>query len=146
MHGKEFVADCIRTFFTIVTLINIAMYLMGVSIFPDVTMGYEGFIIPVIYGLVGTIPNFAMYSNRELKVNELIVRKVIQLLLTEVCVLVAVFSGSSQTDKVPWLITVVALSIFIIFVVASLFDWIQNYLSAKQMMEDLKIFQGNMQK
>ena len=146
MHGKEFIADCIRTFFTIVTLINIAMYLMGVSIFPEVTMGYEGFIIPVIYGLVGTIPNFAMYSNRELKVNELIVRKVIQLLLTEACVLIAVFSGSSYTDKVPWLIIVVALSIFIIFVVASLFDWIQNYLSAKQMMEDLKIFQGNMQK
>ena len=40
---------------------------------------------------------------------------------------------------------VVALSIFIIFVIASLFDMIQNYLSAKQMTEDLKVFQGNMQ-
>lgn len=37
---------------------------------------------------------------------------------------------------------VVVLSIFII---ASLFDMIQNYLSAKQMTEDLKVFQGNMQ-
>ena len=146
MHGKEFIADCIRTFFTVATLINIAMYLMGVSIFPDTTMGYEGFIIPVIYGLAGTIPNFAMYSNRELRVGELMVRKVLQLLLTEVCVLVAVFSGTSETDRVSWLIAVVALSVFIIFVVASLFDWIQNYLSAKQIMEDLKIFQGNMQK
>ena len=145
MHGKEFIADCIRTFFTVVTLINIAMYLMGVSIFPDTTMGYEGFIIPVIYGLVGTIPNLAMYSSRELRVGELMVRKVIQLLLTEICVLFATFSGSAETDGVPWLIAVVALSIFIIFVLASLFDWIQNYLSAKQMMEDLKVFQGNVQ-
>ena len=144
MHGKEFVADCIRTFFTVVTLVNIAMYLMGISMFPDKTMGYEGFIIPVIYGLAGTIPNFAMYSNRELRVGELMVRKVIQLLLTEFSVLAAVFSGSSETDRGPWLIGAVALSVFIIFVLASLFDWIQNYLSAKQVMEDLKIFQRNM--
>ena len=146
MHGKEFIADCIRTFFTVVTLINIAMYLMGVSMFPDVTMGYEGFILPVIYGLVGTIPNLAMHSSRELRVAELMVRKVIQLLLTEICVLFATFSGFAETDGVPWLIAVVALSIFIIFVLASIFDWIQNYLSAKQMTEDLKIFQGNAQK
>ena len=145
MHGKEFIADCISTFFTVVTLINIAMFLMGISIFPDMTMGYESFIIPVIYGLAGTIPNIAMYSNRELRVGELMVRKVIQLLLTEGCVLFAVFFGSAKTDRDPWLIAVVALSVFIIFILASLFDWIQNYLSAKQMTQDLKIFQRNAQ-
>lgn len=145
MHGKEFISDCIRTFFTVVTLINIAMFIMGVSIFPDVTFGYEGFIIPVIYGLAGTIPNLAMYSNRELRIGELIVRKVIQFLLTEFCVLFVIFFNASGANSAPWLIALVALSIFIIFVLASLFDWIQNSLSAKQMTENLKIFQGNVQ-
>ena len=64
MHGKEFIADCIRTFFTVVTLINIAMFLMGITMMPDVKFGYEGFIIPVIYGLAGTIPNLAIHMNR----------------------------------------------------------------------------------
>ena len=145
MHGKEFVLDCIRTFFTVVTLINIAMFLMGISLFPDQTFGYEGFIIPVIYGLAGTLPNLAMYSSRELRVGELLLRKVIQFLLTEACVLFVAFYDTSEADRTPWLIILVALSIFIIFVIASLFDWIQNYLSAKQMMEDLKVFQGNVQ-
>ena len=145
MHGKEFVLDCIRTFFTVVTLINIAMFWMGISLFPDQTFGYEGFMIPVIYGLAGTLPNLAMYSNRELRVGELLLRKVIQFLLTEACVLFVAFYDTSEVDRAPWLIILVALSIFIIFVIASLFDWIQNYLSAKQMMEDLKVFQGNVQ-
>ena len=145
MHGKEFVADCLRTFFTVVTLINIVMFLMGVSLFPDKTFGYEGFIIPVIYGLAGTLPNFALYSKRELKVGELVVRKILQFVLTEACVLFAAFYGSAKADRLPWLIALIALSVFCVFVVATLFDWVQNYLSAKQMTEDLKIFQGNVQ-
>ena len=145
MHGKEFILECIQTFFTVVTLINIAMFLMGVSMFPNKTFGYEGFIVPVIYGLAGTIPNLVMYSNRELRVGELIIRKVIQLIVTEVCVLLVAFSGASGADRAPWLIAVVACSILVIFVLATLLDWIQNVLSAKQITEDLKIFQGNVQ-
>ncbi|MBP3576677.1 MAG: hypothetical protein J6K15_01060 [Lachnospiraceae bacterium] len=145
MHGKEFLADCIRTFFTIVAMINIAMFLMGVTMMPDKKFGYEGFIIPVIYGLAGTLPNLVLYSKRELKVGELILRKIIQFLLTEACVLFAIFFDSAEADRSPWLIGVVALSILVIFVLATLSDWLQNYLSAKQMTEDLKTFQGKFQ-
>ncbi len=145
MHGKEFLADCIRTFFTVVTLINIAMFLMGVTMMPDNKFGYEGFIIPVIYGLVGTLPNLAMYSKRELKVGELITRKVVQFILIECCVLFVIFYNVPREERPLWLIGAVALSIFIIYVLATAFDWLQNYLSAKQLTEDLKIFQGKMQ-
>jgi len=145
MHGKEFLADCIRTFFTVVTMINIAMCLMGVTMMPDVKFGYEGFIIPVIYGLVGTLPNLVLYSTRELKVGELMVRKVIQFILTEVCVLFVIFYKSSEEDRPLWLVGAVALCIFIIYVLATLSDWLQNYLSAKQLTKDLIIFQGKVQ-
>jgi len=145
MHGKEFWADCIRTFFTVVTLINIAMFAMGITLMPQIKFGYEGFIVPVIYGLAGTLPNFALYSRRELKVGELMVRKGLQFALTEVCVLFVIFFNSPEENRPLWLIGVVALSIFVVFVLASLFDWLQNYLSAKQLTEDLKIFQGKVQ-
>lgn len=144
MHGKEFWADCIRTFFTVVTMINIAMFVMGVSMMPDTKFGYEGFIIPVIYGLAGTLPNLVMYSGRELKVGELIVRKILQLLFTELCVLFVMFYDSAESDRPLWFIGTVALSILIIFVLATLSDWLQNWLSAKQLTEDLKIFQGKL--
>lgn len=145
MHGKEFIADCIRTFFTVVTLINIAMFLMGITMMPDVKFGYEGFIIPVIYGLAGTIPNLAMYSKKELKVGELVVRKIIQFILTEACVLFVIFYDVSEQNKSLWLVGSVAFSIFVIYVLATLSDWLQNFLSAKQLTEDLKIFQGKQQ-
>ena len=145
MHGKEFIKDCIQTFFTVVTLINIAMFLMGIAMMPDMKFGYEGFIVPVIYGLAGTLPNLAMYSTREIKVGELIARKILQLLLTEGCVLFVIFYDSAETDRPLWLIGVVAFSIVIIFVLATLFDWVQNYLSSKQLTEDLKLFQGKIQ-
>ena len=145
MHGKEFLAECIRTFFTVVTMINIAMFLMGVTMMPDVKFGYEGFIVPVIYGLAGTLPNLVMYSRRELKPGELVARKLLQFLLTEASVLFVIFFNSAKENRPLWLIGAVALSIFIIFVLASLSDWLQNYLSAKQLTEDLKIFQGRVQ-
>lgn len=143
MHGREFWADCLRTFFTVVTLINIAMFLMGTTMMPDVTFGYEALIVPVIYGLAGTLPNIVMYSKKELKVKELIVRKIIHFILTEVFVLFVAFYNSSNEGSASQLIGMVALSIFVIYVLATGFDWLQNYLSARQLTEDLKIFQGN---
>jgi len=142
MHGKEFIAEWLRTFFTVVTMINIAMCLMGSYLLPDMRFGYKAFLAPVIYGLAGTMPNLVMYSKRELKVRELMVRKILHLILTEICVLFVAFHGSSESDRPLWLIGIVALSIFVIFVLAVLFEWLQNYLSAKQLTEDLKIFQG----
>ena len=81
----------------------------------------------------------------ELKVGELILRKIIQFLLTEACVLFVIFFDSSESDRSPWLIGMVALSILVIFILATLSDWLQNYLTAKQMTEDLKNFQGRFQ-
>ena len=143
MHGREFWADCLRTFFTVVTLINIAMFLMGVTMMPDAAFGYEAMIVPVIYGLAGTLPNIVLYSKKELKVRELIVRKIIHFIFTEVFVLFVAFYNSSGAGSAAPIIGTVAFSIFVIYVLATGFDWLQNYLSAKQLTEDLKIFQNN---
>ena len=143
MHGKEFLLDCLRTFFTVVTLINVVMCFLGLYFLPENRFGYEAFAAPLIYGMAGTLPNLALYSKRELKVGELIVRKIIQIILIEVLVMFAAFYGSGKEFQDFGIMVSTALSILVIYVVATLFDWLQNYLSAKQMMEDLKIFQGN---
>lgn len=145
MHGKEFVLDCIRTFFTVVTLINIVMFVLGVYLMPDHRFGYEAFIVPVIYGLAGTLPNAVMYSKRELKVGELIVRKVLQVILVEVFVLFAAFFGDGKEVQSIEIVGSTAVSILLIFMIATLLDWLQNSLAAKQMTEDLKKFQEGIQ-
>ena len=143
MHGKEFILDLLRTYFIVVTLINAAMWIMGVYLefVPENQFGYEAFAAPLLYGLAGCLPELAMYSKRELTVKELIVRKVLQFFLVEVLVLWVAFYGAVGAWKSPELIGSVAFSIFIIYVLATLFDWLQNYLSALRMTEELVRFQ-----
>ena len=145
MHGKEFWADCLRTFFTVVTLINVLMFLLGSVLLPELRFGYEAFIVPVIYGLVGTLPNLVLYSKRELKIGELMVRKVLQLILIEVLVLfVAFYNTTEEVQSVEIMVSTVA-GVFVVYVIATLVDILENFLSAKQMTEDLKRFQKNNQ-
>ena len=145
MHGKEFVLDCIRTFFTVVVLINVVMFLLGLYFMPEAQFGYEAFAVPLIYGFVGTLPNVVMYSRRELKVGELIVRKVIQVILIEVLVLFVAFYDTAEQMIKQEMITSTAVSIFVVYVLATLFDWLQNYLAAKQITEELQRFQERVQ-
>ena len=144
MHGKEFVLDVIRTYFTVVVLINVAMYAMGVHFAPEHRFGYEAFRAPLIYGAAGTLPLFVMYSKRELKVGELIIRHILQFVLIEVFVLFVAFYGTDEAWVDAGVVGSVAISIFIIYLLSFLFDWLQNWLSAKRISEDLRKFQERM--
>lgn len=141
MHGKEFVIDFIRTYFSVVALINVAILIMGLQIAPDSRFGYDAFAAPLIYGAAGTLPNIVMYSKRELKVKELLFRKIVQFILIEVVVLFVAFYNQNDVVKQPKIIIPVAISIFVVYVITSLIDWIQNSISAKQMTAELVKFQ-----
>lgn len=145
MHGKEFVLDCVRTFFTVVTLINVVMFILGMHLMPENRFGYEAFAVPLIYGLAGTLPNLVMYSRRELSVKAFIVRKILQFILIEVLVLFAAFYNASADNLNIEIVGSTAISIFVVYVLACFFDWLQNYLSAKRMTEELMRFQENAQ-
>ena len=141
MHGKEFAIEFIRTYFSVVTLVNVAILIMGLQITPDRRFGYDAFAAPLIYGAAGTLPNIVMYSKRELKVKELVVRKILQFILIEISVLFAAFYNQTEIWEKQEVIISVAISILVIYVIASLIDWIQNSISAKQMTVDLMKFQ-----
>ena len=72
-------------------------------------------------------------------VKELLIRKVIQFILIEAIVLVIVLPGIGieQTK----LVIALVISILVIYVLSHLFIWFLNSLSAKQMTEELKVFQ-----
>ena len=122
------------------------MFVLGIYFMPEARFGYEAFLVPLIYGLAGTLPNVVMYSKRELKVGELLVRKVIQLILIEVFVLFAVFYDTEELLFQKFeIIGSTAVGIFLIYVISTLLELLQNYLTAKQMTEELQRFQCKMQ-
>lgn len=141
MHGKEFAIDVIRTYFAVVTLINLIMCVMGMQFNLDNRFGYEGFATPLFYGAAGTLPNIVMYSKRELAVKELLIRKVIQLILIEIIVLFVVFYNAEAFLLQPEIIIGVGISVLAIYLITSVIDGVQNHVSAKKMTEELMKFQ-----
>lgn len=141
MHGKEFVVDLIRTYFLVVTLINVVMLVLGTHFIPGAEFGYEAFKAPLLYGAAGMLPNIVMYSRRELTMKELMIRRVAQVLLIEIVVLFVALYGQDGFLKDPTIILSLSVCILIIYVISCLIDWIQNTVSARKMTAELMKFQ-----
>ncbi len=143
MRGKEFLNEILTSYFTLVTLISIFMLVVGMYFYPDEKFGYIAFAYPLFYGACGILPEVVMYSKRELTVKEFVIRKLIQLILVEVFVLLAVFGGKEISAEEYDIIVITGIGIFVIYVIANVVSWIQKCLSAKKMTEDLVKLQRN---
>ena len=137
MTKKEFMYHIIRMFFVIVTLINIAMSIVGKIVQPDLTFGYHVLILPVVYAAVSVIPMLVMYSDHELTVKEVIVRKIIQFLLIEVILVLIIFGKKFMLPEYRELLFSVMLCVFIVFVFANIISWEMDRIAAKRMTEKL---------
>jgi len=141
MKGKEFVVDVLRTYFLIVTLINVVMLVLGTAVFPDVRFGYEAFSAPLLYGAAGVLPNIVMYSKRELNVKELIVRKAVQFVLIEFVVLLVVADSMNGFWQQPQLVAALMACVLVIYVISCIIEMVQNTADAKKINAELMKFQ-----
>ncbi len=96
---REHIKNNIMSFFIIVTLVNIAIFVSGMILAPDEKLDYTAFIVPVIDGLLGVIPGLVMYSKRELTVKQIIVRDIIQLASVELIIYFFSFGFRSLTAE-----------------------------------------------
>lgn len=138
---REHIKNNLMSFFIIVTLVNIAIFVCGIVLAPDEKLGYTAFIVPVIDGLLGVIPGLVMYSKRELTVKQMIVRDIIQLLSIEIIILLFSlgFSGFTNVD-VPKFLAIV-LSVAFVYVGVVVIMYLLDFKTAKKMTDDLKAFQ-----
>ena len=138
---SEHIKNNLMSFFIIVTLVNIAIFICGIVLAPDEKLGYTAFIVPVIDGLLGVIPGLVMYSKRELTVRQMIVRDIIQLLSIELIILVFTFgfSGFSNVDVSKFL--AIVLSVAFVYVGVVVIMYLLDFRTAKKMTDDLKAFQ-----
>jgi len=141
MQGKELIRDMINTYFMLATMILGVMAILGTQFMPEVRFGYESFTIPLIYAAYGTLPNIVMYARKELSMKQLVVRKIIQFILVEVIVLSVALPAEIVVIGKTELIIKLAISILVIYVLTHLIEWFQNYVTAKQMTEELLKFQ-----
>ena len=129
------------SFFIIVTLVNIAIFISGMILAPEEKLSYAVFIVPVIDGILGVIPGLIMYSKRELTVKQIIVRDIIQLMSIELIMLLFSFGFSKfESADVPRLIAVIG-SVALVYVGVVAIMYALDFRTAKKMTDDLKAFQ-----
>ena len=138
---KEHVKEILNSFFISVTLINIAMFILGILFRPEQRFGYEAYLYPLIYGLIGIVPTCIVTTKKELSVKQVIIRKVFQLVLLIVLLLAFMFAGKPVTAESVGIAGGVALSVVIIFVLVNIIMWLMDSRTAKIMTEDLIKFQ-----
>lgn len=132
-----------RSFFISVTLIDAAMLILGYLLRPQQQFGYEVFLYPLVYGLIGIFPGLLLTTGKELSVKQVVIRKIIQLLLIIILLLSFMFAGSPVDAQMVTAAACVAVSIAVIFVLVHVILWVLDLKTARSMTEDLMSFQKN---
>ena len=141
MSGKDFLKQMLTSFFVVVTLVTIAIGVLGNICRPEQRFGYEAFFAPVIYGFLSMIPVAVMYSKKELTVKQLYIRKVLQLFSIELILYLGGY-GFENIKTAPRSQTVAfGISIIIVYVVEDVISGIINTNDAKKLTKMLQQYQ-----
>ncbi len=138
----EHIKDNIMNFFIIVTLVDVAIFICGIILAPDAKLGYDTYILPVLIGFLGIIPGLIMYSKKELTIKQVIVRNILQLILTEAIIL-SFLAGpsifSSEENRAG--VIAICISVAVIYVAVIVIRYFLDLKTAARITEALKAYQ-----
>ena len=141
MNLKQFLLRKLMLFFTLSTLITVAICILGTSFDPEARFGYDGMLSPLIYAGACVIPSLVTWSKRELKPRELVLRELLQFLLTEAVVLGLAFRSRVIDTSRPAVLTGIAGSVLVIYLLVFLISWAANSAEARETDRKLQEFQ-----
>ena len=146
MSVREYAKTGLFDFFVITTFVNIAIFVLGSVYRQGVTLSYDAFLTPPLYGLFGTIPGWILYSKKELTRKQIIIRKIFQVIFLEIILMLLTFPGDHFCMENMGEIISFAMSVLIIYILVHLITWIFDKKQAKIMMEDISNYQKQMMK
>ena len=141
MSFKQFLVRKLSLFFMLTTLITVAVYILGSRFDADARFGYDAFLSPLFYAGCCVLPSLVTWSKRELKPHRLILREVLQFLLTEAVMLVLAFRSPVIDTSRTSVVLGIAASVLVIYLLVFLFSWLVNSAQAKRVNEELQEFQ-----
>lgn len=138
---KDRIQDILKSFFVSTALINVAMYVCGSLFRPDQRFGYEVFLYPLIYGFLATVPNFIMYSKKELSVKQTVIREMINILLIVAIIELFMFGGKDMSNELCVQAISVAVSIVVVYMGVVFIMYILDLKTARRLTDQLRVFQ-----
>ncbi len=139
---KDKIKDMLQSFFISVTLINVAMLVLGKILMPQQRFGYEIFVYPLIYGLIGMIPALIVRDGKELTVKQTVIKELIQMILTVVLLVAFIFGGSPLDGERIRMALLVALSVVLVYAGVITIGWLLDKKTADMLNEDLTRFKN----
>ena len=138
---KEHLKECFRSFFIIVALINIAMFVLGTIFEPEMRFGYEAYLYPILYGILGSIPNLILKERKEPTVLQYLIHEGIMTAMCIAILLTFMFAGRPVTPEITLMACGVAASIVVIVIAVNLITWMLDTKTARDLTNELKAFQ-----
>ncbi|WP_099469617.1 hypothetical protein [Konateibacter massiliensis] len=138
MSRKEVVKEILMSYFVVVTLINVAMAVLGLLYDSSKTFGYEAFFMPLLYGLLGILPSLISYSRKELSTKKVVVRKILQFFLLELLLILFIVLNGVRSLEI---ILPFGVAVFVVSLLAEVFLWFLDYEKAKNLNHMLEEYQ-----
>ena len=144
MDFKTFlIKRVMMSFFISVTLITLAMAIVGLIFEPQMTFGYEAFLSPRIFGAIASFPMLVFFSNKEQSMKEILLRSLIHFLLLEFLILSNLYILGILTS--PSMALSLALTIFIINLAVHLVSYVHDRRVAEEFNSALRLLQEKIQ-
>lgn len=144
MDFKTFlIKRVMMSFFISVTLITLAMAIVGLIFEPQMTFGYEAFLSPLIFGAIASFPMLVFYSKKEQSIKEALLRSLLHFMLLEILLLSSLyFLGILTSFSIA---SSLALTILIINLAVHLVSYVHDNRAASEFNTALKKLQESIQ-
>ena len=143
---KDKIKEVMESFFISVTLIDLAIFILGMLLRPDQQFGYEVFVYPLIYGIIGCIPTLLINIDKELSVKQVLIRKALQMLLIIVLLVAFIFGGNPINSETVITALGVSASVVVIYVAVNVIIWFLDLKMAEKLTAGLKRYQDTYQR
>ena len=124
MKLKSKLEQAVSLYFMLVTFITVLLMVLGLVFDADRTFSYSVFASPLIYAAIGVIPVFLPKKKEEPSVKDLIIRRIVELLIIEVIVLVLAFSADTIPTQKIGVVLGIGGGIVIIFVLTEIIEYL----------------------
>ena len=138
---KELLIWSVRLYTLLVTLIIVAMIILGNLLDRGRVFSYDAYFSPLIYALIGTAATVITRSDKELSTRNLIIRKVIRLLLIEGAIIFIALNVDTIPTEKSWVIPSLAAGVFAVFVLSHIILYFIDRKEAEKLNADLARFQ-----
>lgn len=139
MKSKNRLSELVMAFFVSTTFITLGSGIIGMIYFKDITLGYEDFLMPPLFGLLSSLLGYVNYSKKELSIAQAVIRKGLHLLLIEGMIFgLNYVSGYTFTLNIA---IILAILILLIFVSVHVVIWLNDKRMASTFNKELELFQ-----